>query len=545
MPHGTPQPKARVLFLCVIALAPMRGARAQGANEPAASQPPQAAPAEDVKRVTYVPEVVKQEIRQQVKEEVLQEMQKNQWAAPRVYPEWLRRISFHGDLRIRYEIDNFGHGNAVDYYPDFNAINQSSKGFDVNFRDPTSERWLNTAQRRARARLRARFDVDVDLGQGFFTELRIASGDGPTPVSTNQTIAGGNGSFSKYQIWLDRANLRYYPLRGAASQLAFFIGRFENPFFRTDLTWDENINMDGVATQVRVRAGSLRPFMVGGAFPIFNTLFDLPPEQPAKFVSRDKWLYAGQLGTDWTLSSRLIAKFGAAFFFFDRVRGILGSDCDTNLASVSCDTDHSRPLFAQKGNTYRPLRTPSIAALDAELNSGASQYQYFGLASGFRNLVYTARFDFLALQSLRLILDGEFVHNVAFHKDSVGPLAVNNFKPCAATDNACRENPQYGGGNYGYLTRLTVGSPGAPAILRRWDWSASISYRYLQSDAIIDAFANSEFALGGTNNKGFVATASLGLSENIWFTARWLSSDVVVGPQYSIDVVHFDLNARY
>jgi len=542
MPHGTPQPNARLLIVCVLSLASSRGASAQGTNAPATSEPPPTAPAEDVKRVPYVPEIVKQEIRQQVKDELLLEMQKNQWAVPHQYPEWLRRISFHGDARIRYEIDNFGHGNAVDYYPDFNAINQSSKGFDINFRDPTSERWLNTAQRRARARLRVRFDTDVDLGQGFFTELRIASGDGPTPVSTNQTIGGGNGNFSKYQIWLDRANIRYYPLRGEAAQLAFFIGRFENPFFRTDLTWDENINMDGVATQVSVRAGSLRPFLIGGAFPIFNTLFDLPPEQPVKFVSRDKWLYAGQLGTDWTISSRMLAKFGAGFFFYDRVSGRLGSDCDTNLASVSCDTDHSRPLFAQKGNTFRLLRTPSIAALDAELNNNASQYQYFGLASGFRNLAYTARFDFLALPWLRMIVDGEFVHNVAFHRYSAGPLAVNNFKPCAANDNACRNNPQYGGGNYGYLMRLTVGSP---ALLQLWDWNASLSYRYLQSDAIIDAFANSEFALGGTNVKGFVATASLGLSNNIWFTLRWLSSDVIVGPQYSIDVVHFDLNARY
>ena len=140
MPHGTPEPTARLLFVCVFALASIRGARAQGGNEPATSEPPQTAPAEDVKRVTYVPEVVKEEIRQQVKDELLQEMQKNQWAAPHAYPEWLRRISFHGDVRIRYEIDNFGHGNAVDYYPDFNAINNSSKGFDINFRDPTDRK---------------------------------------------------------------------------------------------------------------------------------------------------------------------------------------------------------------------------------------------------------------------------------------------------------------------------------------------------------------------------------------------------------------------
>jgi hypothetical protein len=80
---------------------------------------------------------------------------------------------------------------------------------------------------------------------------------------------------------------------------------------------------------------------------------------------------------------------------------------------------------------------------------------------------------------------------------------------------------------------------------RRWDWNVAVTYRYLQSDAVLDAFANSEFALGGTNNKGFVAAAGLAVADKVTLTVRWLSSDVVVGPQYSIDVLHVDLMARY
>ena len=79
----------------------------------------------------------------------------------------------------------------------------------------------------------------------------------------------------------------------------------------------------------------------------------------------------------------------------------------------------------------------------------------------------------------------------------------------------------------------------------RWDWSVAVSYRYLQSDAMLDAFTNAEFALGGTNNKGFIAAGTLFLADNIFFTARYLSSDVIVGPQYSIDVLHLDLNVRF
>ena len=499
-------------------------------------------PPEGTKRVTYVPEVVKAELRNEIRAELLEEVKRNNWAAPNALPEWTKRITLSGDARLRYEIDNFGAGNAVDYYPDFNGIN-TGKPFDVNFRDPASERWLNTNRRRSRARLRARLDVEANLGQGFSTEARVVTGDGPTPVSTNQTIGGSGGNFSKYQVWLDRANVRYRPFNGEGGRLALLLGRFENPFFKTDLTWDDNLNFDGAAVQGELQLGSgFRPFLTGGAFPIFNTAFDLAPERPDKFKSRDKWLYAAQAGTEWRPTPRIGVKFGIGFYFFDRVRGILGSECDTNVSSVSCDTDHSRPSFAQKGNTYRPLRTPSIAALDAELTGAASRYQFFGLASPFRDLVYTGRVEVLALPQLKVGIEGELVRNLAFRRRRIAPDAVNNFKACSASDSACRDDPPYGGGNMGYLARLTVGSPG---MSHRWDWNVALSYRYLQSDAVVDAFPNAEFALGGTNNKGFVAAATLALADNVAAAVRWLSSDVIVGPQYSIDVVHFDLSVRY
>ncbi|HME91048.1 MAG TPA: putative porin, partial [Myxococcaceae bacterium] len=497
---------------------------------------------EGVKRVTYVPETVKAEIRKEIEREVLEEAKKNNWAAPNALPEWTKRITLRGDIRLRYEVDNMGDGNAVDYYPDFNAIN-SGKPFDVNFRDPSSERWLNTSRRRSRVRIRARLEADANIGQGFSTQLRLGSGDSTTPVSTNQTLGGSGGNFSKYQFWLDRAAIRYQYSRGEGWQFAVLFGRFENPFFKTDLVWDENVNLDGAALHTSVGVGGgVRPFFTAGAFPTFNTLFDFAAERPDKYKSIDKWLYAAQIGTDWKPAERIGVKLGVAYYYFDRVQGIPSSDCDTNLSFVTCDTDHSRPLFAQKGNTYRALRTPSVDALDAELMEGAPRYQFFGLSSTFRELVATARLELPAFGELRLWLEGDFARNLGFKPSAIAPDAVNNFRPCSANDSSCRDDPPYGGGSLGYLARLAVGTP---AIAHLWDWNVSFTYRYLQSDAVLDAFTNSEFALGGTNNKGYVAAATLGLASSVAVTVRWLSSDVVVGPQYSIDVLHVDLMARY
>src|SRR5580704_9202058 len=80
------------------------------------------------KHVTYVPEIVKKQLREEIRSEVMNKAQKEGWAAPGTFPEWTSRIHFSGDLRARYEWDFFPPGNdpfdglAVNY----NAINTGS-----------------------------------------------------------------------------------------------------------------------------------------------------------------------------------------------------------------------------------------------------------------------------------------------------------------------------------------------------------------------------------------------------------------------------------
>lgn len=54
-----------------------------------------------------------------------------------------------------------------------------------------------------------------------------------------------------------------------------------------------------------------------------------------------------------------------------------------------------------------------------------------------------------------------------------------------------------------------------------------------------------DFHLGGTNAKGYIAGAALGIAHNVNISARWLSSSEVSGPPYAVDVVLVDLNARF
>lgn len=509
-------------------------AAAQGAGSSAAAAPT------DVRSVAYVPEVVKAQLREDLKQQVLKQAVEERWASPNAIPSWTQRFALNADARLRWEMVFFKPGNAnTGQFPDFNAINSGSP-FDVTGADFANDRNLNVDQNRRRPRVRARLGVDGDVGQGFSIVFRIASGDGSTPVSTNQTLGGSAGDFSKYQLWLDRAALRYEPVRGAPARVLLEGGRFENPFFRTELTWADDVNFDGFALQARIPAAKVQLFFNAGAFPYFITGLHYPAEREQKFRSFDKWLLAGQLGVEWSRPEVFSLKLGAAYYYFDRIEGRQSSPwCDTHLKGFSCDTDATRPPFAQNGNTYKPLRTPSDLALSQEA-AGAPEYQYFGLASLFREVVLTGRFDLRAAPEWMLSVDAEAVRNLGFSKSRIGDLRLaNNRAPC---DDPDYQKCTYAGGNMGFLARIAVGSP---VMVKRWSWSASVAYRYLQSDALVDAFTDSDFGLGGTNLKGVTVRGALALADNVVASLRWMSADAIVGPPYGVDLLHIDVSARY
>jgi hypothetical protein len=551
-PPGPAPARALTLALlslgALVAVAPPR-ALAQ-ANPPREQAPGPVAPPvispttppaepEPARRVIFLPESYKLELREEIKRDVLEQAQREGWAAPNLVPAWLARFRFSGDFRGRFDRIVFPPGNANGgEFPDFNAIN-TGKPFDVKGVDLANDRYLNVDQSRTRTRVRARLGVGVELGQGFSTGLRLGTGEGSTPVSNNQTLGASGGVFSKYQVWVDRAFLKYELGEGAPSSFALLVGRFDNPFLGTDLLWWDDLGFDGVAVKGRIYAGGgVTPFLTGGAFPIYTTPMAYPAERPDKFSSLNKWLYAAQLGVQWDPRHALSIKLAAAFYDFDQVQGRPSQPCDTNLSAVSCDGDERRPSFAQKGNTYMALRTPSAAALAAEASSLAPRYQYFGLASQFREVAATLRIDLQLSPALKIWLDGEYVRNTGFHKSEIESQALNNRGPVQGTDPI----GPFVGGNDGMMARVAFGTP---ELDHRWDWRARLAYRRLASDAVLDALNDPEFGQGGTNLKGPSVEITLALANRVTAAARWYSADQVAGPKYAVDTLQFDLAARF
>jgi hypothetical protein len=199
------------------------------------------------------------------------------------------------------------------------------------------------------------------------------------------------------------------------------------------------------------------------------------------------------------------------------------------------DTDDTRPSFAQRGNTYRPLRA-IIPTVDNGFGT-LYQYQYHGLASKFQDLNITGRIDIDVWEPYRLSFIADFVKNVAWDPAEINAVAVNNRGPAPAGTLG-----NYEGGDTAFMVKTEFGKP---KLERARDWNAYISYRYVESDAMPDAFTDDDFGGGGTNFQGFTLGAQMALSPNVKLGARWMSSTEIAGPPLKMDIFMMDITARF
>ena len=132
----------------------------------------------------------------------------------------------------------------------------------------------------------------------------------------------------------------------------------------------------------------------------------------------------------------------------------------------------------------------------------------------------------------------EATKNIAFDRGAINQTAVNNRGPSAGGGAL----GAYEGGDSAWYVGFVAGKP---ALENRWDWQAGINYRYVESDAVVDAFTESNFGGGGTNVKGFTIGATLAITPAVQLGIRWMSSDEIAGPPLSSDLLQVDLQAKF
>jgi len=512
---------------------------------PAEELPPALQPGPDnTVRVTYIPEIVKNQLREQIEQDVLRDTRRgdDKFGPPQpLIPGWVNRITPFGDIRLRYELDNFPGGNDnTGAFPNFNAINTGSP-FDTAGTSFPPE--YDVDKDRQRFRFRVRVGLNADLGDGFSVGIRGATGENDSPVTENQTLGNANnaqgGNFQKYSIWLDRAFLKWEAGGLPERDLTITLGRMDNPFFGTTLIWASDIGFDGAAISGRYQVvRGVTPFLTAGAFPVYNTDFNFANTNPAKFDSTDKYLYAVQGGTDWSINRDFHLKIAGALYDFNHIEGRLSNPFVPLTSTDQGNTDDLRPAFAQNGNTYMALR--NILPTAANNFGQIDQFQYYGLATPFHEVAVTGRLDYNHFEPFQVSVTGEWVTNTAFDRGSIAAVAVNNRSTPSGTGTVGR----YIGGNSAWNVYVTLGTP---VLQKRWDWNLGIGYRYVESDSVVDGFNDSDFGapLYGTNLKGYTIFGNLALTPVVYLGFHYYSANAIAGPPFKSDVFQFDIGGRF
>ncbi|MFJ3408503.1 putative porin [Pseudomonas protegens] len=509
----------------LIAQAEKEAQQARAATAVAATGP--AAAPGDV-RVQYVPAIVRDQIRDQVKAEVMATAKQENWAQPNTFPDWISRISFDGDIRLRDESRFFADNNSNEIV-DYAKLNDSGP-YDVN-KDTNSKLppLLNTREDRDNLfRLRARLGMKAVISPEWTAGIRIGTGSDNNPVSTTQTLGGG---FGKKDIWLDQGYLTWK----ATQDLTLTGGRIANPFYATEMLYSNDLNFDGVAAIFNHKLSSdWGLFGTLGAFPVEYTNDTATSNGFDKNESDTKWLFGGQVGANWKINRSNSLKGALAYYRFDDIEGQRSSPCAPWAGAPGCDTDGSRVAFMQKGNSVFLLRdiTPNPATPGL-----TPQPQFVGLASKFDVLDLNLAWDTELPDDLRLRSQTNYIRNLAYDKGemlkrSEGEI-VNNIN----------SQGQFESGGNALMVQFTLGN--ALEMKKAGDWNLLAGYKYIQPDALPDGFNDSSFHLGGTNAKGYFLGGNYGIDKNIYATARYMSASEVYGPRYEVDVMQLELNTRF
>ncbi len=515
-------------------------AKAATAKQPAASK--EVVPADEV-RVAYVPDFVKDEIRQQVRSELREEVvgdvmakaKKEQWGLPGALPEWVSRFKLSGDLRLREQSEYMASDNTPSVTPNNRAIFGAYQNFQaVNDRGGytsalnNNELFLNTNNDRNRFRERLRIGLDAQVAEGLVAGIRLSTGNIKNPVSTNQTL-GNMGD--RYDFRVDRAFLKYDLVDDKKfSWLTLAGGRIINPFFTggSELVWDEDLSFEGVAGTIRHQFGNSDGLAsVSGKGPTIYATAGAFPLSESALSSKNKWLFGGQTGLDWGFANQDNLKIGAAYFDYRNIRakpntGAPPQDiCNFNTP----DNSFSKPDYMQLGN--------SLATICAD-NAAPDQIGLVGLASDYRIININAVYDLAMFAPHHLKLSADYAKNVGFNYKDIKSHYRNSWWSQGGNESSEQTT--------GWQVRADLGWPKVDVA---GNWSVFTMYKHLERDAVLDAFTDSDFHLGGTNTKGWVVGGNYGLVKNVWLSGRWLSGNVITGPQYGVDILQVDVNTRF
>jgi hypothetical protein len=448
-------------------------------------------------QVPYVPQILKDELRDDLKQEVLVKAREEHWADPGALPSWLYKLTWYGDVRFRLEREDYSSGNSP------------PEEIDQYYQLPLGTT-LTTTHSRNRPRLRARLGVDAAIDDDFHANIMVVTttGDDATasPVSFNSDQGRYGRPFSAgidvaYLQWSPNANVHVTGGRITNPYLSS-----DSPFLSSDLIWWKDLAFDGLF-------GSFTPhfsthwggFVDAGVHPLSA------PQLGPYNTAPQQWLFSGQTGITRKEDDDSVFRFSAAYFSYVGIQGDLNPEVNTTPGQICTGNtlnSASAPLFRQRGNT--------MFDINSELNGGtcAPLYAYAG---NFKEFELDANFELARFDPLRIGVDLDYVRNVGFNASQIaghiGPLALEEL-PVDNTGKNGVERPRVVGYQLGLMA-------GRHAVRNLGDWQVFGGYKHLERDAVVDAFTSPDYHLGGTDLKGPYMGVDFGVGRNTSVVLRY------------------------
>lgn len=524
-----PKDKARAL-LQKAGIDPARlegGPAYLGAPAPEPNAPTPAPNAQAPSPESIITDTEHQKIIEQVRQDVRAQAGAEQRASPLQVPEWAKRISFSGDLRLRYQRNDFAADNADDAGgltpPNLNTAQAIAQWYQLpaGYQFPPGTP-VNALDSHEFVLMRARLNVEDKINDTLKAAVRLSA-------------VGGNDTTTNpvdYDVVLGRYGRPF----SAAVSLAYLTwqptqawtltgGRMLNPYFKSDLIFAPDLSLDGVylgyAPQWTENWGS---FVNVGAHP-------LQTNQSGPFnTAQDQWLFASQIGASWKRFDDSKLQIAAAYYDFSGLQGKPDPQFPTNNTL----NDDSAPLFRQFGNTMFDLHY--LWDMSSPLYAYAGQ---------FRLVNFGAEYEYARFDPLRLAVQLDWVRNVGFNatqiEQRIGPAIAG--LPYVLGPNGTQLNGVTDARTNGYLVNLRIG---AAQLRQSGDWQVFTGVRYLQRDAVPDAFTSPDYRLGGTDNQAAFLGLNYAISPAVSLTVRYISArSIDSGPKFGVDTWFLDLNGHF
>lgn len=298
-----------------------------------------------------------------------------------------------------------------------------------------------TDQDRNRFRVRLRYGIEKKLGEDFTVGFRLSTGGTADPTSTVQTLGG---DFVYKSVVFDKLFAKYAPGAfkdyGPVAKVEVGGGKTENPFLRgapqSQMVWDHDVTPEGIYETV-----DFKPVEIAGAkLSPFLIGGQFPVVENAVSGSTDAELIAFMGGFNLEAQVRGFEKpvsWSSALGYYD----YLGFAEDGNFGAFA------------RGNSVDPASATTLVAKD------------FNILNIYNQIKIPTKW-------VPVVPFFDYATNLG---DRVGSLKPGNLNDA-----------------FGYGLKLGEAK-------KKGEWETSYSYYFIQPNAVVGAFNDSDFGGAGFN----------------------------------------------